>query len=295
MSFGQGGSQWSPGGSHNPWDSQWSSSSNQTPDWASLAEQSETRNRRRRLLLIVGGALATVGIGVAVAVAVVNTDNGGSTTANGPNDPPVTQGIPSASAKTDPSFAPTSAPPPLNPKDFISSSGKDKAPISPDILFPGSQFTKREGVVYRKGATASTKDCASAVQGTLDKLLTDNDCTRFMRVTYFRDKVATTIGVALFDTEAKATKVKDDWDKQSTIVSLSGDGVPAFCRTTVCRTTANSYGRYAYFTLSGFTDGKDVTEKDKAVFAAGDDLSSSTYGQIRRRGETQAAAAANGQ
>ena len=116
-----------------------------------------------------------------------------------------------------------------------------------------------------------------------------------MRVTYFRDKVATTIGVALFDTEAQATKVKEDWDKVSTIVSLSGEDVPVFCRTTVCRTTANSLGRYAYFTLSGFTDGKDVTEKDKAVFTAGDDLSTSTYGQIRRRGETQAAAAANGQ
>lgn len=294
MSYGQGGSQWSPGGSHNPWDNQWSSSSGQTPDWASLAEQSEIRNRRRRILLIVGGALATVGIGVAVALAVVNTDNG-SSTANGPNNPPVTEGIPSASAKTDPSFAPTSAPPPLNPMDFISSSGKDKAPISPDILFPGSQLTKRDGVVYRKGATASTKDCASAVQGTLDKLLTGNDCTRFMRVTYFRDKVATTIGVALFDTEAQATKVKEDWDKVSTIVSLSGEDVPVFCRTTVCRTTANSLGRYAYFTLSGFTDGKDVTEKDKAVFTAGDDLAQSAYEQIRRRGETQAAAAANGQ
>ncbi|MDX2913498.1 MULTISPECIES: hypothetical protein [Streptomyces] len=294
MSFGQGGSQWSPGGSHNPWDSQWSSSSNQTPDWASLAEQSETRNRRRRLLLIVGGALATVGIGVAVAVAVVNTD-GGSTTANGPNDLPTAADIPSASAKTDPSFAPTSAPPPLDPKEFISSSGKDKAPISPDILFPGSQLTTRDNLVYRKGPTASTKDCAAVVQGTLDTLLTSNDCTRFLRVTYFREKIAVTIGVALFDTEAKATKVKDDWDKKSTIVSLSGEDVPAFCRTTVCRTTANSYGRYAYFTLSGFTDGKDVTEKDKAVFAAGDGLGKSTFDQIHRRGQTQAAAAANGQ
>ncbi|MGW0713103.1 hypothetical protein ACWD4G_45525 [Streptomyces sp. NPDC002643] len=294
MSFGQGGSQWSPGGSHNPWGDQWSSSNNQTPDWASLAEQSETRNRRRRLLLIVGGALATVGIGAAVAVAVVNA-NSGNTTANGPNDVPATADIPSASAKTDPSFAPTTAPPPLDPKDFISSAEKDKAPISPDILFPGSQLTKRDDEVYRKGPTASTKDCASAVQGALDKLLTDNDCTRFMRVTYERDKIAVTIGVALFDTEAKASKVKDGWDKKSTIVSLSGDGVPAFCRTTFCRTTANSYGRYAYFTLSGFTNGKDVTEKDKAVFTAGDDLSQSTYEQIHRRGEAQAAAAANEQ
>ncbi|WP_181800301.1 hypothetical protein [Streptomyces ipomoeae] len=290
MSFGQGGSQWSPGGSRNPWDNQWNSTNNQTPDWASLAEQSEIRNKRRRLLMIVGGALATVGIGVAVAVAVVNTDSG-NTTANGPNDLPATADIPSASAKTDPSFAPTSAPPPLNPKDFISSAKKDKAPISPDILFPGSQLTTQDDNVYLKGPTASTKDCASAVQGALDKLLTKNDCTRFMRVTYYRDKIAVTIGVALFDTEAKADKVKADWDKKSTLVSLSGEGVPTFCRTTVCRTTANSYGRYAYFTVSGFTDGKDVTEKDSSVFAAGDALGKHTFEQIRRRGEAQAAAA----
>ncbi|WP_416070100.1 hypothetical protein [Streptomyces scabiei] len=292
MSFGQGGSQWSPGGSHNPWDNQYGSTRNQTPDWASLAEQSEIRNRRRRFLMIVGGALATVGIGVAVAVAVVN--DGGTTTANGPNDLPTAADIPSASAKSGPSFAPTSAPPPLDPKEFISSSGKDKAPISPDILFPGSQLTTPANDVYRKGPTASTTDCGSAVQGTLDKLLTGNDCTRFMRVTYHRKDIAVTIGVALFDTEAKATKVKTDWDKESTIVSLSGEDVPAFCRTTVCRTTLNSYGRYAYFTLSGFTDGKDVTEQDKGVFAAGDDLAKSTFAQIRRRGETQAAAAAEG-
>ncbi|WP_200300745.1 hypothetical protein [Streptomyces adelaidensis] len=293
MSFGQGGSQWSPGGSHDPWDNQRNSTSNQTPDWASLAEQSETRNRRRRLLVIVGGALATVGIGVAVAVAVVNADSD-NTTANGPNALPTTADIPSASAKTDPSFAPTSAPPPLDPKDFISDSGKDKAPISPDILFPGSQLTQEDNV-YLKGPTASTTTCASAVQGTLDKLLTSNDCTRFMRVTYHLDKVAVTVGVALFDTEAKATKVKAGWDKKSTIVSLSGDGVPTFCRTTICRTTVNSYGRYAYLTVAGFTNGKDVTEKDSAVFAAGDDLAKSTFDQIRRRGQAQAAAAANEQ
>ncbi|MFJ7049175.1 hypothetical protein CTU88_36580 [Streptomyces sp. JV178] len=295
MSFGQGGSQWSPGGSHNPWGDQWGSS-NQTPDWAALAEQSETRNKRRRLLLIVGGAIATVGIGAAVAVAVVNADSGGgtNTTANQPGDRPGTADIPSASTKTDPSFDPTTAPPPLDPKEFISSSGKDKAPISPDILFPGSQLTMGDNV-YRKGPTADTKDCASAVQGTLDKVLNDNDCTRFMRVTYYKGKVAVTAGVALFDTKAKASDAKADADKKSVITSLSGDGVPAFCRTTICYTSTNSYGRYAYFTVAGYTDGKDVTEKDKAVFAAGEDLAEFTFRQIHRRGEAQASAAANGQ
>jgi hypothetical protein len=260
-----------------------------------MAEQSESRNKRRRLMLIVGGALATVGIGAAVAMAVVSADSG-STTANQPtNDLPATADIPSASAKADPSFAPTSAPPALNPKDFISDVKKDKAAISPDILFPGSQVTDDDDVVYRKGPTASTTDCASAVQGTLDKVLTKNDCTRVMRVTYYKGKIAVTVGVALFDTEAQATKVKADSDKKSIITSLSGDGVPDFCRTTFCYTTTNSYGRYAYFTVSGFTDGKDVTEKDTAVLTAGNNLGEFTFRQIRRRGEAQASAAADAQ
>ena len=48
---------------------------------------------------------------------------------------------------------------------------------------------------------------------------------------------------------------------------LPGAGVPAFCQggRSAAR-TSNSYGRYAYFTVAGFTNGKDVTKGDtKAV------------------------------
>ncbi|PJN10036.1 hypothetical protein CG723_20175 [Streptomyces sp. CB01635] len=77
------------------------------------------------------------------------------------------------------------------------------------------------------------------------------------------------------------------------MTSLSGSGVPAFCRTTICRSTTNSYGRYAYFTTAGFTSGgRDVTTKDRAVFTTGDDLAEFTFRQITRRGEAQASAAA---
>lgn len=291
MSFGQGEPQWDPWkpGSEQP---QWSSQGGQTPDWAALAEASETRNKRRRVLFIAGGALATVAIGAAVAVAVVSADGDAEASNRPTSDLPATADIPSASDAPEPSFAPTSAPPPLDPKDFISSAKKDTAPLSAESLFPGSQLTMGESV-YKKGATASTNDCASAVQGTLDKVLTDNDCTRVMRVTYSKDGVAVTVGVALFDSEAEAAKAKQDADKKSIVTSLSGDGVPAFCRTAICRSTTNSYGRYAYFTLAGFTDGKDVTEKDSTVFSTGDDLAEFTFRQIRRRGEAQASAAAN--
>lgn len=69
--------------------------------------------------------------------------------------------------------------------------------------------------------------------------------------------------------------------------------MPTFCRGgAVCRRTANSYGRYAYFTVGGFTSGKNVTKGDKNVFAVGDDLTDFTFRQIRHRGEVQASAAA---
>ncbi len=295
MSLGQGGPQqqwdpWKPN-SQQPWNS---GGSGQSPDWAALADASEARAKRRRLLFIGGGALATVAIGTAVAVAVVSANGSG-----GEASPGVSSQVPGGSdidipspTGTVPSFAPTSAPPPLDPKDFIASAKKDKAPLSPDILFPGTQLTMGE-TVYKKGPTADTENCASAAKSTLPKVLDDNDCTRLIRVTYTKDDVAVTVGVAVFDTEAQATRAKQQADKKSIVKSLSGGGVKDFCSGAVCRTTTNSYGRYAYFTIAGFTAGKDVTTKDKAVFSTGDDLQTFTVRQIHRRGQAQASAAAN--
>jgi hypothetical protein len=288
MSFGQGGPSWGSGGS----DSQPPQWGGQSPDWAALAEASETRNRRRRWLLIGGGALATVAVGTAVAMAVVSADGNDQASNKPASELPTSAAIPSDTAGTGPSFEATSAPPPLDPKDFIGNVKKDTAPLAPDLLFPGTQLTMGE-TVYKKGAMASTKNCASAAQGTLGPVLTKNDCTRFMRVTYTKDGIAVTVGVAVFDAEGPALKAKNDADDKSVVQSLSGEGVPTFCRSAICRSTTNSYGRYTYFTVAGFTNGKDVTQKDSKVFATGDDLAEFTFRQIHRRGESQASAAAN--
>ncbi|MEU9736078.1 hypothetical protein [Streptomyces sp. NPDC048002] len=293
MSFGQqGGSQpqwdpWKPQ-SQQPWNS---GDDGRTPDWAALAEASESRNKRRRLLFIGGGALATVGVAAAVAVAVVSA-NGGNEASNKPTSQlPATADIPSGSTGPAPSFEPTSAPPPLDPDDFVASAKKDTAPLGPETLFPGTQLTMGE-TVYKKGPTADTEDCSSAVLKTLPKILDANGCTRLMRVTYVKDGVAVTVGVAVFDTEAQATKAKGESDDKSIVKALSGKGVKPFCNAAVCRSTRNSYGRYAYFTVAGFTNGKDVTTKDSKVFTTGDDLQEFTFRQIQRRGQAQASAAA---
>jgi hypothetical protein len=289
MSFGQGGpqSQWDPWkpNSQQPWGG---NVDEQTPDWAALADAAETRNRRKRLLFIGGGALATMAVGTAVAMAVISA-NGDDSASGKPTNLPASASLPTGA--TSPSFAPTSAPPPLDPKEFISSKAKDTAPLSPATLFPGTQLTV-VSTVYKKGPTADTTNCASVASGTLPKVLTANGCTRLMRVTYVKGNIAVTVGVALFDTEAQAAKVKGQADTKSVVKSLSGKGVKPFCDGAICRTTTNSYGRYAYFTIAGFTNGKDVTTKDTKVFAIGVDLGKFAFDQIHARGETQASAAA---
>ncbi|MFH8219930.1 hypothetical protein ACH4C2_11680 [Streptomyces sp. NPDC018057] len=290
MSYGQGGgpqSQWDPWTPHSQ---QPSSGDDQTPDWAALAEASETRNKRRRLLFIGGGALATVAVGAAVAVAVVSANSDDDASGGPASQLPATATLPSGSAGA-PSFEPTTAPPPLDPKDFISSARKDTAPLGPDTLFPGARLTMNEAA-YAKGPTADTKDCASAVQGSLAKALTGNGCTRVIRATYTRDGIDVTVGVAVFDSAAQAAEAKSQTDKKSIVKPLTGSGVKDFCSGAVCRSTTNSYGRYAYFTLAGFPGDKDVTTKDTKVFRTGDDLAEYAFRQIRRRGEAQASAAA---
>lgn len=291
MSFGQQGgppSQWDPWKPHSQ--QPWTDGGGDTPDWAALAEASETRNRKKRLLLIGGGAFATLAIGTAVAMAVVSA--GDDKNAGRPTSQlPASASLP-GSGGTDPSFAPTSAAPPLDPKEFIASKAKDTAPLSAELLFPGTQLTMGS-TVYKKGGTADVKDCASVAQGTLPTVLTANGCTSLMRATYVKDGTAVTVGVAVFDTEAQAGKAKAQSDKKGFVKPLAGDGVKGFCASALCRTTTNAVGRYAYFTISGFTDGKDVTTKDTQVFSIGDDLAEFTFRQINRRGEAQASAAAN--
>lgn len=279
MSFGQGGPQWGPGDS-------------QTPDWAALAEASESRTRRRKWLMIGGGALATVVVAAAVAIAVVSANSDNTSASNKPaSELPSTADIPGASEKPGPSFEETTPPPPPDPKEFISSAKKDKAPLSADILFPGKTLTSGDRV-YKKGATSGTKKCASVTQPKLAAVLTKHDCTQLLRASYVKDNIAVTVGVAVFDTAAQAAKVNDEAN-EGLVTALPGKGVPAFCQTAVCRGTYNAYGRYAYFTTSGFTSDKDVTPKERKVYTVGDDLGRFAFGQINRRGEAQASAAAN--
>lgn len=279
MSFGQGGPSWGPG-------------DNGTPDWVALAEQSAARTRRKRWLMIGGGAVATAAVAAIVATAVISTNKDDSAASGGKDASqlPSATDLPSETAQPEPSFSSVEPPPPPDPKDYISDVKKDRAPVDADAFFPGKQL-KMGDRVYAKGATNRTTNCAATTQGALGSILAANGCDQVIRATYSRSGVAVTIGLAVFDTEAQAKKAAQQ--ASGGMASLSGSGVPTFCRGgTVCRRTANSYGRYAYFTVGGFTSGKSATKADENVFAVGNDLTNFTFRQIRHRGEAQASAAA---
>lgn len=276
MSFGQGGPSWGPGESR-------------TPDWAALAEASAARSRRKKWLMIGGGVLATAAVAAIVATAVITTDGGTSPKTNA-SELPAPADLPSESAAPAPSFSSVAPPPPPDPKDYIADEKKDRTPVTVDAFFPGKKLTMGDRV-YAKGATARTTGCATTTQGALGSILTNNGCDQVIRATYSKDGVAVTVGLAVFGTEAEARKAAQQ--ASGGIASLSGSGVPTYCRGgTVCRRTANSYGRYAYFTVGGYTSGKNVTTASKDVYAVGDDLTDFTFRQIRHRGEVQASAAA---
>ncbi|MFE7134802.1 hypothetical protein ACFVIM_28470 [Streptomyces sp. NPDC057638] len=256
-----------------------------TPDWAALADASAVRARRKRWLLVGGGVLATAAVAAIVATAIVSAGDG-DRRATG-NEP-----LTGASAQPEPTFSAVVPPPPPDPEEYISTERKDTAPLSLSTLFPGRKLTLGERS-YTKGATARAGNCASGVQNGLGAVLTANGCDQVLRATYRKDGVAVTVGVAVFGEEKEAQRALRQ--SRGSVAPLAGDGVPTFCKGgPVCRFTANSYGRYAYFTATGHTDGRSVTQDDKAAFRAGDDLAEFTFRQIVRRGEAQARAAATG-
>ncbi|WP_069814529.1 hypothetical protein [Streptomyces sp. TP-A0874] len=274
MSFGHAGPH-GPGGSGGP-----------TPDWGALAEQAERRGRRRRRLLIGGGALATAAVAAIVATAVVRSGQGDDK----PHTLPTAESAPpDEPEQPDPSFSDVSPPAPPDPRDFLSDAKRDTAPLNAENLFPSDKIVSN-GRSYAQGATGSTQNCPSAASVTLGATLSGNGCTQVIRATYFAKGVAVTVGVAVFDTESQASKVKKK--ASGNIRPLAGDGVAAFCQQTACRLTTNAIGRYAYFTVSGYTSGQPVPAADTEARQAGTDVADYTFSRIVERGEAQASAAA---
>ncbi|MGW8553601.1 hypothetical protein [Streptomyces tubercidicus] len=276
MSFGQGGPFDGPGGS-----------SSSTPDWGALAEESEAQTRRKRRLWIGGGALAALAVaGIVTAAVMTGGSKGGKPTA-----------APTASEEAvpddKPSFPDVSVPPPPNPRDYITDPKKDKAPLTPATLFPQKSMVVGEHS-YPRTKTATAKDCTSAAQGPLVSSLSHNGCRQLLRATYAKGGVAVTLGIAVFDSPAQAAKVMNE--NKANLKPLPGGGVPSdFCQGTKCRMATNATGRYAYFTIAGYLNGKDVTGTETKARQIARDGGAYAFSQIAQRGKDQAAKAAEQQ
>jgi hypothetical protein len=272
MSFGQGGQPWGSGDSGEP-------------DWAALAEDTErARARRRMWWMIGGGALATVLVAGIVATAVI-TQSGSDPSDGATGALPSPADLPPDSAQPKPTFKKEL--PPAPPQDYLADSEHDTAPLSEDTLFTEKKMTV-DGRTYTRTATDATSNCSSATQGKLGALLERNECDKLFRATYRRGGLAVTVGVAVFDGKAQAAKIMEDY--QPNVAALPGGGVPTFCKTVMCRTTANSLGRYAIVTIAGHTDGSPAGDSDKAAKQAALDGSEYAYGRIMERGRQEAAA-----
>lgn len=287
MSFGQRGPDWGSQGGGSGWNTGGSGGS--TPDWAALADDAERdRTRRRRWLLAGGGALATAAIAGIVAVAVVNEGGSQGASDKPSKSLPPSSSIPSDDKEPEPTFK-NEPPPPPPPKDFISDADRDKAPLNAGTLYPSKNVTINKHP-YKLARTETSKDCANAAHASLGPVLTRHKCTALHRATYTQDGLAVTVGIAVFDDAGAAAKVKAEY--QPNLVPLPGEGVPDFCRTVVCRTTANSLGRYAYFTIAGRTNGKASGADDKEAQQAALDGSNYAYARILQRGRVQSSQAA---
>ncbi|MFE2161618.1 hypothetical protein ACFW9M_27910 [Streptomyces lydicus] len=278
MSYGQGGPFDGPGGSMSS-----------TPDWDALADESEARSRRKRWMWIGGGALAALAVAGIVAAAVMA--GGGSSPGGNPTAAPSSSDQTAPDDK--PSFPDVSVPPPPNPRDYITDPKKDTAPLTPATLFPQKSMIVGEHS-YPRTSTATTKDCTAGAQGALVSSLAHNGCKQLLRATYSKGGVAVTIGVAVFNSPAQAAKVMNE--ARTNLMPLPGGGVPSdFCQGHKCRMATNATGRYAYFTIAGYLDGKDVVASETKARQIARDGGAYAFSQITQRGKDQAAKAAEKQ
>ncbi|MGG8409863.1 hypothetical protein ACM614_26425 [Streptomyces sp. 12297] len=255
----------------------------QTPDWAALAEATAAENRRRKLLWTAAGSVAALTVAGVVAGALVLGGGGGGDT----NHKEDRRAGPAGSSAPPFSAAPTATPHPL---DYLADAKRDGLPFNSGDFFPGktAEVSDRK---YVQTAGDTKTDCAKAAPDAVAEVLARHGCRKLVRGTFQRDGIATTVGVAAFETTEQAARAKEELPGAMTALQPS-KGKKACAKAKVCRRTTNAYGRFLYVTLSGFQSGKDVTKKDKAVYTAGNDLAEYTFQRIVKRGRALADASA---
>jgi hypothetical protein len=228
--------------------------------------------------------LAIAGI---VAAAVVTTND------KDPVASPTASSATTAALPPAPSFASVTPQPTYNSLDFISSAKKDTAALSVDTLFPEKKtLSMGNDRTYTKTASASTGSCSSAASTGLGTILRNNGCRKLFRVTYVRGAIAVTVGVAVFDDAAAATRTKAKTVPAADyVLPLAGGSQGTFCHATSCLMSANATGRYAYFTAVGLANNGRLTAGNAAAEQAGTDGRAYAFSRIVQRGKDAVASA----
>ncbi|WP_152648392.1 hypothetical protein [Streptacidiphilus anmyonensis] len=248
------------------------------------------RRRFRRRTVALGAAVVVLAGGAAAALTLGGNPGHRShhTTAAAPTTPSAQPTTPSAVPSAVPSAQPTPSPTLLDPLTLLSSAATDKAPLSAATLFPGKNITVN-GHSYTQALTA-TSPCAAAASPALAGVLAKNGCQGVFRATYGNGSTEVTVGIAVFDSAAEANAVKAA-AATGNISSLYGGPVKPFCQKQMCRISSNAVGRFAYFTVAGYPDGKPVPTNDTVALAAGNDLATLAFQNLAERGRAEAAAA----
>lgn len=261
---------------------------------AILDQQEAATAKKRRRLWLSAALVALLGLAGAGAT-LLATHPAKQPPARAAASPPASTApaIPVQQTPTDaPSatIAPTGAAPAptiVDPVGLLSAAATDTAPLSAVTLFPGKSVTVNSHSYTQALTTASA--CVPAVTPNLAAVLAKNGCLKLFRASYAAGTTAVSVGVGVFDSAAQAAAVKAQYT-EGNLQPLSGGSLPAFCHAVTCRMTVNSYGRYAYFTVAGYTDGKPVPAADTSALAAGQDMSRMVYENLFARAKEEAAA-----
>jgi len=259
--------------------------------------EASRRRRRRRLAATVTALVVVVGGGVALAVGHSSGGGTGHATAGAGASAAASAstGAPpagSAGGAAD-GAAPPASPSPVDPLFYLENATTDTAPLSAATFF-GRPSVTVSGHTYTRATTATTRACAAAVSPALAAQLTAQHCLTVYRATYLaggaKGGTAVTVGVAVFGNATQASAVRQN-AKVGNVDPLYGKGVPVFCKAVTCRMSINALGRYAYFTVAGYTNGKPVPPKDTTALAAATDGANLVYDVLASRARVAAAAA----
>ena len=277
-----------------------------TPDesahdqFQAMLDQQEAAAAKKRRRLWLGAALVALLVLVGTGATLLTTHPAKqsaagaaspSASASAPAD--TAPAIPVQQTPTDvpsPTAVPSrvaSAPATVDPVTLLAAAATDTAPLSAVTLFPGKSVTVANHSYTQALTTASA--CAPAVTPNLAAVLTRNSCRKVFRASYVTGTTAVTVGVSVFDSAAQAAAVKAQVTAGN-LEPLSGGSLPAFCHAVACRLSVNAYGRYAYFTVAGYTTGKAVPAADTSALAAGTDMGRMVFENLLARAQQEAGA-----